>query len=97
AGGAVASLVSFGPAKNRGATPRATRIRTALTLAIAAVVLVASTLLTVQQVFGRAAVPPIGRRLLAAIEPLRSVSSYGLFARMTTVRDEIVIEGSDDA
>jgi hypothetical protein len=28
--------------------------------------------------------------------PLRSVNSYGLFAVMTTTRDEIVIEGSDD-
>src|SRR5581483_8558763 len=31
-----------------------------------------------------------------AIAPLRSVNSYGLFAVMTTTRDEIVIEGSDD-
>ena len=30
------------------------------------------------------------------IAPLRSVNGYGLFARMTTVRNEIVIEGSDD-
>jgi predicted DCC family thiol-disulfide oxidoreductase YuxK len=30
------------------------------------------------------------------IEPLHIVSSYGLFAIMTTERDEIVVEGSDD-
>ena len=30
------------------------------------------------------------------IAPLRSVNSYGLFAVMTTTRDEIVVEGSDD-
>ena len=30
------------------------------------------------------------------IEPLRMTSSYGLFAVMTTERNEIVIEGSDD-
>ena len=30
------------------------------------------------------------------IEPLHIVSAYGLFAVMTTERDEIVIEGSDD-
>jgi hypothetical protein len=30
------------------------------------------------------------------IEPLRMVSSYGLFAVMTTERNEIIIEGSDD-
>ena len=39
--------------------------------------------------------PPIA--LVAdMIAPLRSVNSYGLFAVMTTVRDEIVVEGSDD-
>ena len=31
-----------------------------------------------------------------ALEPLRSINHYGLFAVMTTVRSEIVIEGSDD-
>jgi hypothetical protein len=30
------------------------------------------------------------------IEPLRIVSGYGLFAVMTTQRDEIIIEGSND-
>jgi hypothetical protein len=30
------------------------------------------------------------------IEPLHIVSPYGLFAVMTTKRDEIIIEGSDD-
>lgn len=39
--------------------------------------------------------PPVG--LLAQIvAPLRSVNSYGLFAVMTTTRDEIVVEGSND-
>lgn len=33
---------------------------------------------------------------LEGIDPLRSVNSYGLFQVMTTTRDEIVIEGSDD-
>jgi hypothetical protein len=32
----------------------------------------------------------------ALFEPLHAVSGYGLFAVMTTERDEIVIEGSDD-
>jgi predicted DCC family thiol-disulfide oxidoreductase YuxK len=32
----------------------------------------------------------------ALIEPLHIVNAYGLFAVMTTERDEIVIEGSDD-
>jgi hypothetical protein len=39
--------------------------------------------------------PPIA--LVAdAVAPLRSVNSYGLFAVMTTTRDEIVVEGSSD-
>jgi hypothetical protein len=34
--------------------------------------------------------------LLASVEPLRSINSYGLFAVMTTTRDEIMIEVSAD-
>jgi predicted DCC family thiol-disulfide oxidoreductase YuxK len=34
--------------------------------------------------------------LLAAVEPLRSINSYGLFAVMTTTRDEIAVEVSVD-
>ncbi|HXT01567.1 MAG TPA: lipase maturation factor family protein [Elusimicrobiota bacterium] len=34
--------------------------------------------------------------LLAAVEPLRSINNYGLFAVMTTTRDEIVVEVSAD-
>ena len=41
--------------------------------------------------------PPAVAQLVArAIEPLHVVSPYGLFAVMTTERDEIVIEGSYD-
>lgn len=32
----------------------------------------------------------------AQIAPLRTVNSYGLFAVMTTTRDEIIVEGSND-
>ncbi len=41
-------------------------------------------------------VPPLVGPLYSVIAPLRSVNSYGLFAVMTTTRDEIVVEGSDD-
>jgi hypothetical protein len=41
-------------------------------------------------------VPPFADPLYTLIAPLRSVNSYGLFAVMTTERDEIVIEGSAD-
>ena len=40
--------------------------------------------------------PSAVREVDQLFEPLRMVSSYGLFAIMTTERDEIVIEGSDD-
>ena len=43
--------------------------------------------------------PPFARAwtaLLTAVEPLRSINSYGLFAVMTTTRDEIAIEVSAD-
>ena len=31
-----------------------------------------------------------------AVAPLESINAYGLFARMTTERDEVILEGSDD-
>jgi predicted DCC family thiol-disulfide oxidoreductase YuxK len=41
--------------------------------------------------------PPTAVRAMdQLIEPLRMVNSYGLFAVMTTERNEIIIEGSDD-
>jgi predicted DCC family thiol-disulfide oxidoreductase YuxK len=40
--------------------------------------------------------PAAMREIVQLIEPMRLVSSYGLFAVMTTQREEIVIEGSQD-
>jgi lipase maturation factor 1 len=40
--------------------------------------------------------PIVAQAVDDLIEPLHIVSSYGLFSVMTTKRDEIVIEGSDD-
>ena len=40
--------------------------------------------------------PAVAQTVDGLIEPLHIVSPYGLFAVMTTKRDEIVIEGSDD-
>ncbi|MDE3165574.1 MAG: lipase maturation factor family protein, partial [Acidobacteriota bacterium] len=40
--------------------------------------------------------PPAGGAILHAVDPLRLVNSYGLFAVMTTTRPEIVVEGSRD-
>jgi hypothetical protein len=41
-------------------------------------------------------VPPSIFPLMRTIDPLRSVNPYGLFAVMTTERNEIVVEGSAD-
>jgi lipase maturation factor 1 len=40
--------------------------------------------------------PPGGEAIMRAADPLRIVNSYGLFAVMTTTREEIVVEGSND-
>jgi hypothetical protein len=40
--------------------------------------------------------PTMMRSLNEDVEPFRSINGYGLFRVMTTVRNEIVIEGSDD-
>jgi len=39
---------------------------------------------------------PLFAPLAYALAPLRVVNSYGLFAVMTTTRDEIIVEGSED-
>ena len=41
-------------------------------------------------------VPTPGAAILRVVSPLRIVNSYGLFANMTTTRNEIVVEGSND-
>jgi len=50
---------------------------------------------------GQLGITPPGTTMVAplmrAIDPLRSVNPYGLFAVMTTTRSEIVVEGSNDA
>jgi predicted DCC family thiol-disulfide oxidoreductase YuxK len=59
------------------------------------VVLVFLSLVQMDMRFGGS--PPTAvRKLDQLFEPLHLVSSYGLFAVMTTERNEIIIEGSDD-
>lgn len=67
-----------------------------VTLPVAVVMLLVSSLQVVS-LFG----PPSGlwlpaEFLDAQLAPLRTVNSYGLFAVMTTRRNEITVEGSDD-
>jgi lipase maturation factor 1 len=58
-------------------------------------VLVLVSLVQMDQRFGGS--PPTAlREMDQLIEPMRMVSSYGLFAVMTTERNEIIVEGSDD-
>jgi hypothetical protein len=76
--------------------PAANRFRLVVQAPVMALLLVAATLTFAQQLAGRDVVPALADPLLRRLAPLRSVNGYGLFARMTTVRNEIVIEGSDD-
>ena len=41
-------------------------------------------------------IPAVARTLISTAAPFGITSSYGLFATMTTIRPEIVIEGSND-
>ncbi|HEX5059638.1 MAG TPA: lipase maturation factor family protein [Kofleriaceae bacterium] len=75
-------------------TPRWRRL--AITLAALPIAAISISRL-VSRVFRRGRIPKPVRTLEDRLSPLRSVSSYGLFAVMTTERPEIVIEGSDDA
>jgi len=60
-----------------------------------ALLIVALSLVQMDERFG--GIPPVlAQNLDQLFEPLRMVSPYGLFAVMTTQRNEIVIEGSDD-
>jgi lipase maturation factor 1 len=46
--------------------------------------------------FVRLPLPKPVEKLIIALSPLRSVNNYGLFAVMTTERNEIILEGSND-
>jgi hypothetical protein len=67
---------------------------TIVSAALAAFVGVVSGLLLLEMF--SVALPAGGAEILHAVDPLRMVNSYGLFAVMTTTRPEIVVEGSDD-
>ncbi len=80
-----------------GGAPRArpgwqTRARLGVTLAVSGVIVWVSTGELLERVGWLRAVDP----LRAAVSPLRSINSYGLFAVMTTDRPELEVEGSED-
>jgi hypothetical protein len=62
--------------------------------ALAGLIAFASAMLFIGMLAG--AMPRGGAEAMRAIEPLHLVNSYGLFAVMTTVRNEIIVEGSND-
>jgi lipase maturation factor 1 len=81
------------------ALSRRVRQRSSKVVAVAVgtwgLVLVFVSLVQMDERFGGS--PPAALRAMdQLIEPLRMVSSYGLFAVMTTERNEIIVEGSDD-
>jgi hypothetical protein len=84
-------------ARDDGPTPPRRAGRRLVTLTTAAL-LAGLVLLPMAARMGRGGVLPTpARTLLDALAPLRSFNAYGLFADMTTIRPEIVVEGSADA
>jgi predicted DCC family thiol-disulfide oxidoreductase YuxK len=85
-------VVALMPARAKNQAPRR-----AATIAVnaAALMLVALSLVQMDERFGGA---PIGLAMAVdnLFEPFHLTSPYGLFAVMTTTRNEIIVEGSDD-
>jgi len=75
--------------------PRTSRMVGAVLTRALALLIVALSLVQMDERFGGNP-PVLAQNLDRLIEPLRIVSAYGLFAVMTTKRDEIIVEGSDD-
>jgi hypothetical protein len=97
-----AALFACLPARVRARiSPPATDVRIAPwrhapAIAIAAILVPLSLLQMQARAFGHRSLPPLALRALDAVEPFRSVNSYGLFANKTTIRHEIEVEGSAD-
>ena len=85
-------LIRLLPARDLDHTPR--RVETVIVGALA-VLTVFCSLVEMDERFGDSP-PTVALAVDRLIAPLHIVSAYGLFAVMTTKRDEIVIEGSED-
>jgi hypothetical protein len=79
------------------APTRAAAPRTAVRVAVGALALlsVCCSLVEMQERFGGSP-PAVARFIDGLVGPLHITSPYGLFSVMTTQRDEIVVEGSND-
>jgi len=62
---------------------------------VAAVILIISLGLMADS-FGHFPLPKPVEKLIVSVSPMRSINNYGLFAVMTTERNEIILEGSND-
>jgi lipase maturation factor 1 len=82
--------------RSSGRSPKGLALQRTATVSFA-IVTVPISLMMFLGSLGIGFAPPLVGELADFISPLRSVNSYGLFAVMTTTRDEIVIEGSNDA
>ena len=78
------------------ASPRRARATQVFCLAGALLIVPISSAEALLRVLPRLQLPGFIESLSSAVAPLRSINSYGLFAVMTTERDEIVLEGSRD-
>lgn len=87
------ALLRFVPQQNRPALARGSAGRT-MAWAVTAIVMVLSVLHMTESFRGR--LPAPFSAILRYTAPLRIVNNYGLFAVMTTRRDEIILEGSAD-
>ena len=85
-------LIRLAQSRAGNQTPR--RVATVLVSALAALIVFCS-LVKMDERFGGSP-PKAAQAVDDLIEPLHIVSSYGLFAVMTTERNEIVVEGSND-
>jgi predicted DCC family thiol-disulfide oxidoreductase YuxK len=85
-------LLEFVKSRARGRTPRR-----AATMAVSALAALMAFLSVVQMAERFGFSPPEAAQAVGGwFEPLHLVSPYGLFAVMTTSRDEIIVEGSYD-
>jgi len=85
-------LIRLLPARGENGVPRRT---TKIAVGTLAVLIVFCSLVQMDARFGGSP-PAVALAIDRLIEPLRVVNGYGLFAVMTTTRDEIVVEGSND-
>ena len=84
-----------GPAAQSRARNQAPRRAATVVVSALALLIVFCSLVRMDEQFGGSP-PAVAQAVDGLIEPLHIVSAYGLFAVMTTKRNEIVIEGSYD-